>query len=237
MKKPSAGTSPLWNLLLLFAVLLTLYPLLFMFTTSFKSMNQIFAASLNPFAWPPTWDNYEVVLDRFPFFIFLGNTFFIACIVTVGKLVTSTLASFVFVYYDFKGRETLFNAMLLTFFIPTTVLIMLLPAHEPAGAVKYPLGRHSAQPGRRHGDFPPAPDHAGHSQGTVGSGSAGKRRGPDHLRKIVFPLVKPSRPGHWDFLLHQLLERILLAPLDSPGPGQLHPAPGPPDVHQRRRGQ
>ena len=29
-----------------------------------------------------------------------------------------------FVYYDFKYKETVFNSMLLTFFIPITVLIM-----------------------------------------------------------------------------------------------------------------
>lgn len=193
MKKPSAGTSPLWNLLLLFAVLLTLYPLLFMFTTSFKSMNQIFAASLNPFAWPPTWDNYEVVLDRFPFFIFLGNTFFIACIVTVGKLVTSTLASFVFVYYDFKGRETLFNAMLLTFFIPTTVLIMFnYLLMSQLGLLNTPWGVILPSLADGMGIFLLRQTMRGIPKALLEAAVLENAGALTILRKIVFPLVKPS---------------------------------------------
>ena len=34
------------------------------------------------------------------------------------------MAAFAFVYYDFKYKESIFNGMLLTFFIPITVLIM-----------------------------------------------------------------------------------------------------------------
>ena len=39
-------------------------------------------------------------------------------------VITSVLAAFAFIYYDFKYKETIFNSMLLTFFIPITVLIM-----------------------------------------------------------------------------------------------------------------
>jgi len=39
-------------------------------------------------------------------------------------VLTSVLAAFAFIYYDFKYKETVFNSMLLTFFIPITVLIM-----------------------------------------------------------------------------------------------------------------
>ena len=57
-----------WILVMGLAAFLMLYPLLFMFSTSFKDMNQIFQASLNPFSWPPTMANYEVVLEIFPFY-------------------------------------------------------------------------------------------------------------------------------------------------------------------------
>ena len=113
-----------WILVMGLAAFLMLYPLLFMLTTSFKDMNQIFHSSLNPFSWPPTMANYEVVLEKFPFYQYLGNTLYISVVVTLGKLATSLLAAFAFVYYEFKGKEKLFSAMLLTFFIPTTVLVM-----------------------------------------------------------------------------------------------------------------
>ena len=40
------------------------------------------------------------------------------------NLMRTFVAAFAFVYYRFKGKEFIFNSMLLTFFIPITVLIM-----------------------------------------------------------------------------------------------------------------
>lgn len=114
----------LWHLPLLLAVFIQLWPLVFMASTSLKDLTQIFEATLNPLPLPPTLSNYITVLEDFPFFTYVYNTFFIAIFVTVLKLLTSILAAFAFVYYDFKYKETIFNSMLLTFFIPTTVLIM-----------------------------------------------------------------------------------------------------------------
>ncbi len=87
----------LWHLPLLLAILVQFWPLIFMISTSFKDMNQIFQASLNPLPIPPTMVNYETVLNNFPFFTFLNNTLFIAILITVIKLVTSVLAAFAFV--------------------------------------------------------------------------------------------------------------------------------------------
>lgn len=113
-----------WHVLLLLAVFLMLWPIVFMLSTSLKDLNQVFESTLNPLPFPPTLDNYLNVLQNFPLFTYIWNTFFIAIVVTVSKAATSVLAAFAFVYYDFKYKETIFNAMLLTFFIPVTVLIM-----------------------------------------------------------------------------------------------------------------
>lgn len=114
----------IWHVLLFAAVFLMLWPILFMISTSFKDLNQVFESTLNPLPWPPTFSNYLSVLESFPLLTYIWNTFFIAAVVTVCKATTSVLAAFAFVYYDFKYKETIFNGMLLTFFIPITVLIM-----------------------------------------------------------------------------------------------------------------
>ena len=113
-----------WHLPLLVAVFIQLWPIVFMVSTSLKDMDQIFQATLNPLPLPPTLNNYLTVLGNFPLFTYIYNTFFIAAFVTVFKVLTSVLAAFAFIYYDFKYKETVFNSMLLTFFIPITVLIM-----------------------------------------------------------------------------------------------------------------
>ena len=113
-----------YHLLLLIAVFLMLWPIVFMLSTSLKDLNQVFESTLNPLPFPPTFDNYTNVLENFPLLTYIWNTFYIAIIVTLSKALTSVLAAFGFVYYDFKCKETIFNGMLLTFFIPITVLIM-----------------------------------------------------------------------------------------------------------------
>ena len=113
-----------YHLLLLIAVFLMLWPIVFMLSTSLKDLNQVFESTLNPLPFPPTFDNYTNVLENFPLLTYIWNTFYIAIIVTLSKALTSVLAAFGFVYYDFKYKETIFNVMLLTFFIPITVLIM-----------------------------------------------------------------------------------------------------------------
>ena len=112
------------HILLIAAVVISLWPVVFMLSASLKELNQVFQSPLNPLPFPPTLENYQTVLSRFPIMQFVGNTFFIAFFVTLFKIITSLLAGFAFVYYRFKGREMLFNCMLMTFFIPVTVLIM-----------------------------------------------------------------------------------------------------------------
>lgn len=114
----------IWHGFLMVAIFLTLWPIVFMISTSFKDLSQVFESTLNPLPWPITFDNYTTVLGNFPLFTYIWNTFLIAAIVTVSKTLTSILSAFAFVYYDFKYKESLFNGMLLTFFIPITVLVM-----------------------------------------------------------------------------------------------------------------
>ena len=126
MKTKLASWQEEWgyHLLLLVAVFLMLWFIVFMLSTSLKDLNQVFESTLNPLPFPPTFDNYTNVLENFPLLTYIWNTFFIAIVVTMSKALTSVLAAFGFVYYDFKYKETIFNGMLLTFFIPITVLIM-----------------------------------------------------------------------------------------------------------------
>lgn len=113
-----------WHLLFAITLFLQLWPLLFMVSTSLKSLDQIFVSTLNPIPMPFIIDNYLYVLRSFPLVEYIVNTLIIAGAVTLAKLATSISAAFAFVYYDFKYKEGIFNALLLTFFIPITVIIL-----------------------------------------------------------------------------------------------------------------
>ena len=87
-----------WHVLLLLAVFLMLWPIVFMLSTSLKDLNQVFESTLNPLPFPPTFANYEMVLENFPLLTYIWNTFYIAGVVTISKAATSVLAAFAFVY-------------------------------------------------------------------------------------------------------------------------------------------
>ncbi|VBB06949.1 Hypothetical protein LUCI_2191 [Lucifera butyrica] len=132
-----------WHGVFIITVFLQLWPLLFMVSTSLKSLDQIFTSTLNPLPLPFEFDNYQYVLQSFPLVRYIANTLIIAGAITAAKLVTSILAAFAFVYYDFSYKEKIFNALLFTIFIPITVILMpdyLLIAklgllNHPAGVI------------------------------------------------------------------------------------------------------
>ena len=181
------------HILLIAAVIISLWPVVFMLSASLKELNQVFQSPLNPLPFPPTLENYQTVLSRFPIMQFVGNTFFIAFFVTLFKIITSLLAGFAFVYYRFKGREMLFNCMLMTFSIPVTVLIMpnyLFMSH--LGLLNTPYGVILTELADGMGIFlmrqamRSIPKALFESAVLEGAGPM------CILRTIVFPLVRPS---------------------------------------------
>lgn len=181
------------HILLIAAVVISLWPVVFMLSASLKELNQVFQSPLNPLPFPPTLENYQTVLSRFPIMQFVGNTFFIAFFVTLFKIITSLLAGFAFVYYRFKEREMLFNCMLMTFFIPVTVLIMpnyLFMSH--LGLLNTPYGVILTELADGMGIFlmrqamRSIPKALFESAVLEGAGPM------CILRTIVFPLVRPS---------------------------------------------
>lgn len=111
--------------LLIWIILIGLFlPLIWMIATSLKTPEQIFSGDLNPLPVPATFANYVNVVDSLPFLRYTWNTFFIATMVTGGKIVTSLLAAYGFTQFKFRFRDTLFYICLLTVFVPFTVTMM-----------------------------------------------------------------------------------------------------------------
>ena len=182
-----------YHLLLLIAVFLMLWPIVFMLSTSLKDLNQVFESTLNPLPFPPTFDNYTNVLENFPLLTYIWNTFYIAIIVTLSKALTSVLAAFGFVYYDFKYKETIFNGMLLTFFIPITVLIMpnyLLMAK--LGLLDTPYGVMMPSLVDGMGVFLMRQTMRGIPKPLLEAAILDGATPWQILRKVVLPLIKPS---------------------------------------------
>ena len=103
---------------------LTVAPVAWMVLTSFKEMGEIFR-------YPPTWwperfsfENYTAAFGAAPFGRFYLNSLFVAVTVTLGQLVTCSMAAYAFARMRFRGRDALFYVFLGTMMVPAHVTMI-----------------------------------------------------------------------------------------------------------------
>jgi multiple sugar transport system permease protein len=75
---------------------------------------------------PLTGENYQRVVESFPFWRFAANSFGIAVASTLLQLVTAATAAYAFARIPFRGRNLLFGLYLATMMIPLQVVIVPL---------------------------------------------------------------------------------------------------------------
>jgi multiple sugar transport system permease protein len=106
----------------------TIFPFVWMLSTSFKTQRAVFALppQLIPdlLFKPEMWDNYSEVLTRHNFIRYTFNSFFVATMAAIGQLITSSLAGFAFARMEFRGKKILFAILLSTALIPVEVSII-----------------------------------------------------------------------------------------------------------------
>jgi len=104
--------------------LLTLMPLLWVVSTSFRTLRDSFTV-------PPVWvhfdfdfSNYQAVFDTIPFFQMTMNSFIYAGGAVLGTAVTAALAGYAFARLQFRGRDVLFWVVLSTMMVPGQMTII-----------------------------------------------------------------------------------------------------------------
>jgi len=119
-----------------------LLPFAWLFSMSFRSVAE--AYKMPPSFLPPSLDlkNYRDVLNSsVPFLQIYMNSVEIAVIVTIGQLVTCTLAAFAFARLKFPGRESLFFVMLVGLMFPAQVTIIpIYLGFAQIGLLNRPIG-------------------------------------------------------------------------------------------------
>lgn len=116
-KKISAG-AVIAFLVLVMVVIIMLFPVLIMVSTSLKSTSEIFQfpPSLLPAA--ANFENYSNVFNTLDFLPYFKNSAIVSCCVVIGTLLSSSLVAFGFSRYDAPGKKFLFMLVLATMMIP-----------------------------------------------------------------------------------------------------------------------
>lgn len=101
-----------------------LFPMYWMFTTSFKTPMNV--AKYPPQWWPDPWtlDNFAELFIKRPFLNYLWNSVYIAVLATLGVVVFSSLAGYAFAKIRFKGSNLLFMVILCGMMMPIEVTII-----------------------------------------------------------------------------------------------------------------
>lgn len=108
----------------LVVVLIVLLPLLYALSIAFMPSSEVFTTDLNLIPKNPTISNFVDVLKKVPLFKFVFNSFVVAGIITLGQIVSCSLAAFSFSFLNFKGKEILFMLVMSTMMIPGEATII-----------------------------------------------------------------------------------------------------------------
>jgi len=115
------GRIIIWTLLFI-GGLIMISPLLFMFSTSLKTADQVYDLRLIPAA--PTLANYISVLADGRFMRWFLNSMFVAVTVTISNCFFDSLVGYTLAKFEFRGRYFVFIAILSTLMIPTEMLVI-----------------------------------------------------------------------------------------------------------------
>ncbi|MBR3779157.1 MAG: carbohydrate ABC transporter permease [Clostridia bacterium] len=103
---------------LLVMALIVLFPFYWMIISSLKELSEYRQAI--PTFWPQKvmWGNYSKAFSQANLGDLFMNTLYVGVVSTILSLVITVLSAFAFARLEFKGKETLFGALLATMMLP-----------------------------------------------------------------------------------------------------------------------
>ncbi|EHJ56612.1 hypothetical protein HMPREF9318_01235 [Streptococcus urinalis FB127-CNA-2] len=112
------------HFLMIILLVIVLYPILFIIANAFKPLKEAYHSVLSLIPVPFTLENFQQLFDSLPLLTITWNTFFIASVITILKLVLAFFAAYSFVYFKVKGQRFLYIIIISTLFIPFTVTMI-----------------------------------------------------------------------------------------------------------------
>lgn len=116
------------HLLLMIAVIISVFPVLWILSTSFKPRAEVFSTELHFIPETFTWENYVHVLTRSDgiFLTWMGNSFLIALLTALISLFLSTTAAYAISRFRFRGKKVISFGFFFTQMFPGALLIIPL---------------------------------------------------------------------------------------------------------------
>jgi multiple sugar transport system permease protein len=114
------------HLILIIMGMLFIIPLLWMVSTSLKTLRQLYVYPPQWIPNPAIWRTYIDVFSYAPFHLYFANTCIIAAACIFGSLLSCSLVAYGFSRFNVRGRNVLFILMLSTMMLPYQVWMIPL---------------------------------------------------------------------------------------------------------------
>lgn len=127
MKRKKQISKIIYHVLVMGFGLIMIYPLVWMFASSFKETDTIFTTAQNLIPEKIVIENYINGWKGFAnisFATFFKNSLFISVVATIGTLISSALVAYGFSRCQFRGKKILFAAMLISMMLPGQILMV-----------------------------------------------------------------------------------------------------------------
>ena len=111
-------------ILLLIGAVAMVFPLVYMFFSSFMTKNQILSANFSLIPDPWKFGKYTKIIKKPEFLRGVRNTLLVAVPVLLVGSFTSSMAAFSFSKLNFKGKNAMFLGLLSTMMIPFAVVMI-----------------------------------------------------------------------------------------------------------------
>ena len=104
--------------------LIVLFPILYALSVSFMENRDILSRTPRFLPQKITLDNYKTALFSTLLPRYILNSFVVATVCGVSRIIFGSMAAYAFAFYEFKGKALLFSMTLATMMIPVDVLMI-----------------------------------------------------------------------------------------------------------------
>jgi len=113
----------LFYLLAFFLVSIALFPYLWTFITSIKSVSELYTKTVTYFPKQITFENYVTLIQSTNFLGSMWNSLKVATYTTIVSLAVSTLAAYAFSRYNFPLKNLLRGSFVIIYMIPPVLIL------------------------------------------------------------------------------------------------------------------
>ena len=120
-RRPTGGQIATGTFLAL-AVMVALFPILWVIMSSFKTNQEILSSGISlPASF--SFEGYRQALAISPLLQYFGNSVAISLAATALNVFLISLAAYVFARYDFKAKNLIYNVLMISMMVPVTALL------------------------------------------------------------------------------------------------------------------